>query len=149
MQVVKNNIFINRGSHLLKLKTMNTTIIAIHNSESLYEGIATTVNELLAMDSIKDSDIISNHENSFFDDSSYKVLTIKLPTPYADDEDNYPVQDILWEDLLHTLFLLLKVAVPDSENCHLFIYNDNTTETLELHHNDETITIMYHINNQN
>lgn len=42
---------------------MNTTIIANHNSESLYEGIATTVNELLATDSIKDSDIISNHQN--------------------------------------------------------------------------------------
>ena len=39
---------------------MNTTIIAIHNSESLYEGIATTVNELIAMDSIKDLDLISN-----------------------------------------------------------------------------------------
>lgn len=39
---------------------MNTTIIAIHNSESLYEGIATTVNELLAADWIKDSDLISS-----------------------------------------------------------------------------------------
>lgn len=66
---------------------MNTTIIAIHNSESLYEGIATTVDELLAMDSIKDSDLISNHQDSFLDDSFYKVLTFKLPTPYANDED--------------------------------------------------------------
>ena len=128
---------------------MNTTIIAIHNSESLYDGIATTVNELLAMDSIKDSDLISNHQNSFSDDSFYKVLTIKLPTPYADDEDNYPIQEKLWKDLLDILFPLLKTDTPDSKNCHLFIYNDNTTETLELHFNDETITIMYHISNQN
>ena len=128
---------------------MNTTIIAIHNSESLYDGIATTVNELLAMDSIKDSDLISNHQNSFSDDSFYKVLTIKLPTPYADDEDNYPIQDKLWNDLLDILFPLLKMDTPDSKNAHLFIYNDNTTETLELHFNDETITIMYHISNQN
>ena len=128
---------------------MNTKIIAIHNSESLYDGIATTVNELLATDSIKDSNIITNHQDHFLDDSSYKVLTIKLPTPYADDEDNYPIWDVIWEDLLHILFLLLKTAAPDSENSHLFIYNDSTTETLELHHNDETITIMYHIHNQN
>ena len=128
---------------------MNTTIIAIHNSESLYEGIATTVNELLAADWLKDSDLISNHQDSFLDDSFYKVLTFKLPTPYADDEDNYPIQDNIWENLLSILFSLLKVDAPDSNNSHLFIYNDNTTETLELHYNDETITIMYHISAQN
>ena len=128
---------------------MNTTIIAIHNSESLYEGIATTVNELLAADWLKDSDLISNHQDSFLDDSFYKVLTFKLPTPYADDEDNYPIQDNIWENLLSIIFSLLKVDAPDSKNSHLFIYNDNTTETLELHYNDETITIMYHISAQN
>lgn len=128
---------------------MNTTIIAIHNSESLYEGIATTVNELLAADWLKDSDLISNHQDSFLDDSFYKVLTFKLPTPYADDEDNYPIQDNIWENLITTLFSLLKTDAPDSNNSHLFIYNDNTTETLELHYNDETITIMYHISAQN
>lgn len=128
---------------------MNTTIIAIHNSESLYEGIATTVNELLAADWLKDSDLISNHQNSFSDDSFYKVLTFKLPTPYAEDEDNDPIQDNIWENLLTTLFSLLKMDAPDSNNSHLFIYNDNTTETLELHYNDETITIMYHISAQN
>ena len=128
---------------------MNTTIIAIHNSESLYEGIATTVNELLAADWIKDSDLISNHQDSFSDDSFYKVLTFKLPTPYAEDEDNDPIQDNIWENLLTILFSLLKMDAPDSKNSHLFIYNDNTTETLELHYNDETITIMYHISAQN
>ena len=128
---------------------MNTTIIAIHNSESLYDSIATTVNELLAADWLKDSDLISNHQDSFLDDSFYKVLTFKLPTPYADDEDNYPIQDNIWENLITTLFSLLKVDAPDSKNSHLFIYNDNTTETLELHYNDETITIMYHISAQN
>ena len=128
---------------------MNTKVIAIHNSESLYEGISTTVNELLAMDWLKDSDLISNHENSLFDDSFHKVLTFKLPTPYADDEDNYPVWENIWKDLLDILFPLLKTDTPDSKNSHLFIYNDNTTETLELHFNDETITIMYHISNQN
>ena len=128
---------------------MNTTIIAIHNSESLYDGIATTVNELLAADWLKDSDLISNHQDSFLDDSFYKVLTFKLPTPYADDEDNYPIQDNIWENLLSILFSLLKMDAPDSKNSHLFIYNDNTTETLELHYNDETITIMYHISAQN
>ena len=128
---------------------MNTTIIAIHNSESLYDGIATTVNELLAADWLKDSDLISNHQDSFSDDSFYKVLTFKLPTPYADDEDNYPIQDNIWENLITILFSLLKVDAPDSNNSHLFIYNDNTTETLELHFNDETITIMYHMSAQN
>lgn len=128
---------------------MNTTVIPIQNSESLYEGISTTVNELLAMDSIKDSNIISNHENSFLDDSFYKVLTIKLPTFCADDEDNYPIWENIWKDLIGILFPLLKTETPDSKNSHLFIYNDNTTETLELHNNDETITIMYHISNQN
>ena len=128
---------------------MNTTIIAIHNSESLYEGIATTVNELLAADWLKDSDLISNHQDSFLDDSFYKVLTFKLPTPYADDEDDYSIQENIWKDLLDILFPLLKTDTPDSKNSHLFIYNDNTTETLELHFNDETITIMYHISNQN
>ena len=128
---------------------MGTTIIAIHNSESLYDGIATTVNELLAADWLKDSDLISNHQDSFSDDSFYKVLTFKLPTPYADDEDNYPIQDNIWENLLTILFSLLKTDAPDSKNSHLFIYNDNTTETLELHYNDETITIMYHISAQN
>ena len=127
---------------------MNTTIIAIHNSESLYEGIATTVNELLAADWLKDSDLISNHQDSFSDDSFYKVLTFKLPTPYDDDEDNYPIQDNIWGNLITTLFSLLKMDAPDY-NSHLFIYNDNTTETLELHYNDETITIMYHISAQN
>ena len=128
---------------------MNTTIIPIHNSESLYEGISTTVNELLATDSFKDTDIISNHENSFIDDSFYKVLTIKLPTFYADAEDNYPIHDNIWKGLLDILFQLLKTDTPDSKNSHLFIYNDNTTENLELHYNDETITIMYHISAQN
>lgn len=128
---------------------MNTTIIAIHNSESLYDGIATTVNELLAADWLKDSDLISNHQDSFLDDSFYKVLTFKLPTPYAEDENNYPIQDNIWENLITTLFSLLKTDAPGSYNSHLFIYNDNTTETLELHYNDETITIMYHISAQN
>lgn len=127
---------------------MNTTIIEIHNSESLYEGISTTVNELLAMDSIKDTNLIANHENSFFDDSFYKVLTFKYPTPYADDDNNYPVWENIWKDLLDILFSLLKMDAPDPKNSHLFIYNDNSTETLELHNNDETITIMYHISNQ-
>lgn len=128
---------------------MNTTIIAIHNSESLYEGIATTVNELLAADWLKDSDLISNHQDSFLDDSFYKVLTFKLPTPYADDEEDDPIQDNIWENLITILFSLLKMDAPDSKNSHMFIYNDNTTETLELHYNDETITIMYHISAQN
>ena len=100
------------------------------------------------MDSIKDTNLIANHENSFFDDSFYKVLTFKYPTPYADDDDNYPVWENIWKDLLDILFSLLKTDTPDSKNSHLFIYNDNTTETLELHNNDETITIMYHISNQ-
>lgn len=147
--MIINNIFINRGSHLLKLKTMNTTIIAIHNQELLTEGISTTVNELIAMDDIKESDIISNHSNFFLDDSFYRVLTIKLPTFCADDEDNYPIWENIWKDLLDILFPLLKTDTPDFKNSHLFIYNDNTTETLELHNNDETITIMYHISNQN
>lgn len=129
---------------------MNTTIIAIQNSESLYEGISTAVNEILATDAIKDSNIISNHENSFLDDSFYKVLTIKLPTFCADDEDNYLIWENIWKDLIDILFSLLRTDAPDSKNNpHLFIYNDNTTETLELHNNDETITIMYHISNQN
>lgn len=129
---------------------MNTTIIAIPNSESLYDGIATTVNELLAMDSLKDFDLISNHQDSFFDDSFYKVLTFKLPIPYADDEDNYQVWENIWKDLIDILFSLLKTDAPDPKDIHhLFIYNDNTTETLELHFNDETITIMYHNSNQN
>lgn len=128
---------------------MNTTIIPIQNSESLYDGISTTVNELLATDSFKDTDIISNHEDSFLDDSFYKVLTIKLPNFCADDEDNYPIWENIWKDLINILFLLLKTDAPDPKNGHLFIYNDNTTETLELHDNDETITIMYHIHNQN
>lgn len=128
---------------------MNTTVIPIQNSESLYEGISTTVNEILATDTIKDSDIISNHENSFIDDSFYKVLTIKLPTFCADDEDNYPIWENIWKDLIGILFPLLRTETPDSKNSHLFIYNDNTTETLELHNNDETITIIYHISNQN
>ena len=128
---------------------MNTTIITIHNSESLYDGIATTVNELLAADWLKDSDLISNHQDSFLDDSFYKVLTFKLPTPYAEDEDNDPIQDNIWDNLLTILFSLLKTDAPDSKNSHMFIYNDNTTETLELHYNDETITIMYHISGQN
>lgn len=128
---------------------MNTTIIPIQNSESLYDGISTTVNELLATDSFKDTDIISNHDNSFLDDSFYKVLTIKLPNFCADDEDNYPIWENIWKDLINILFPLLKTDVPDPKNGHLFIYNDNTTETLELHDNDETITIMYHIHNQN
>ena len=128
---------------------MNTTIIAIHNSESLYDGIATTVNELLAADWLKDSDLISNHQDSFLDDSFYKVLTFKLPTPYDEDEKDDPIQDNIWENLITTLFSLLKMDAPDSKNSHLFIYNDNTTETLELHYNDETITIMYHISAQN
>ena len=128
---------------------MNTTIIAIHNSESLYEGIATTVNELLAADWLKDSDLISNHQDSLSEESIKKIKNYKLPTPNANDEDNYPIQDNIWENLITTLFSLLKMDAPDSKNSHLFIYNDNTTETLELHYNDETITIMYHISAQN
>ena len=82
---------------------MNTKVIAIHNSESLYDGIATTVNELLAMDHLKDSDLISNHQDSFSDDSFHKVLTFKLPTPYDDHEAHYHIQDNIWAHIVNTI----------------------------------------------
>ena len=111
----------------------------------LSEVLGTTVNELLAMDTIKERDIISRYQFPRLDDESLsEYLVIQIP-----NLDQDPSGTEFQKDFLHILSLQfpdLKPSIPEEETCHLYLHTD--TESADIHFNDSTLHIFYHYNGQ-
>lgn len=107
--------------------------------------LGTTVNELIAMDILKERDIISRYQFPRLDDESLsEYLVIQIP-----NLDQYPEGKEFEQDFLHILFLKfpnLKPRIPAEETCHIYLHTD--TESADIHFNDSTLHIFYHYNGQ-
>ena len=117
----------------------------LQDNNSLSTVLGTTVNELIAMDIIKQLDIISRYQFPRLDDESLsEYMVIQIP-----NLDQDPQGREFQNDFLHILFLQfpnLKPNIPETETCHLYLHND--TESADIHFNDSTLHIFYHYNGQ-
>lgn len=124
---------------------MNT--ITIQTTNELYDALGTTISELIAMDDIKEDDIIGRFQKTFTDDSSTETITIQFPTFSEDDDENFDIWDNIIEDLLSIYFQQVGLDNKPEGETHYYIYNNNESVLIKL--NDETITIVYQNTNQN
>lgn len=117
----------------------------LQDNNSLSTVLGTTVNELIAMDIIKERDIISRYQFPRLDDESIsEYMVIQIPNLVQD-----PQGIEFQKDFLHILFLKfpnLKPEIPEEETCHLYLHTD--TESADIHFNDSTLHIFYHYNGQ-
>lgn len=113
--------------------------------DALKEMLSITVNELIALDIIKESNIIHKHDSPQFLDESYsEYMVIQIP-----NLDQDPAGREFQKDFLHILFLKfpnLKPEIPEEETCHLYLINDQ--ESADIHFNDSTLHIFYHYTGQ-
>lgn len=102
-----------------------------------------TVNELIATDIIKESDVIHQWESPDSQDESYtRVLVIQYP---ESDPNGIQFQNDFLDILFHN-HKDNKPNIPEEETCHLHIQNN--TEYADLHFNDNTLHIIYHYTGQ-
>ena len=142
------NITINKPTNLI-INSLNNHddlelfhLPIIPDNDQLIEALDKTLNELIAMDSIKSWNIQS-HNISLSDES--RIIVYSIPLSWADEaiESN----DKTFEDLFEILFSQLpQGSKPNGVPSHSIIIHD--LETLQIHYNDHTINIIYHYTGQ-
>ena len=114
----------------------------LQDNNRLIDALDKTLNELIAMDSVKSWNIQA-HNISLSDESHINIYSI--PLSWADEaiESN----DKTFEDLFELLFSQLQPGIkPNGVPSHSIIVHD--IETLQIHYNDHTINIIYHYTGQ-
>lgn len=124
---------------------MNT--ITISTTKELGNALGATVNELIAMDSIKETDIQGHFKNELPDDSNLETLSIVFPQPYGDIDKDAEIYDQIQMDFLTIYFHTVGIWNKPALETHYYIYNDN--ESVLVKANDESLTIVYQNTNQN
>lgn len=112
------------------------------DNNMLIDALDKTMNELIAMDSVKSWDIQTS-QLSLSDESHINIYSI--PLSWADEaiDDN----DKTFEDFFEILFSQLpQESKPNGVPAHSIIIHD--LETLQIHYNDHSINILYHFTGQ-
>ena len=117
---------------------------------SLLQILVNAINESIAMDNIKESDLIYSERNKFPDESVNLVHVINIPNIYPSDsvehiEKNSENFDRIVSDftkfLIGSDFLL-------SETFPLLIHNGEGQESILINISDDNLHIYYHENGQ-
>ena len=117
---------------------------------SLLQILANAINESIAMDNIKESDLIYSERNKYPDESVNLVHVINIPNIYPSDsvehiEKNSDNFDRVISDF--TSFLTGE-SESESETFPLLITNGEGQETLLINISDNYIHIHYNNNGQ-
>ena len=134
------NLIINSLNNHEDLELFHLPVLPDNNQ--LIDALDKTLNELIAMDSVKSWNIQA-HNISLSDESHINIYSI--PLSWADEaiESN----DKTFEDLFEILFSQLPQWIkPNGVPSHSIIIHD--LETLQIHYNDHTINIIYHYTGQ-
>lgn len=134
------NLTINSQADHDDINIINLPVIPDNNR--LIDALDKTLNELIAMDSIKSWNIQA-HNISLSDESHITIYSIPLSWAHEAIESN----DQTFDDLFEILFSQLPQGTKPAGNpSHSIIIHD--LETLQIHYNDHTINILYHYTGQ-
>ena len=134
--------------NLITISQMKT--IEKSPSTSLLQILANAINESIAMDNIKESDLIYSERNKFSDESVNLVHVINIPNIYPSDsvehiEKNSSNFDRIISDF--TEFLIGRELLL-SESFPLLIHNGEGQESILINISDYNLHIYYHENGQ-
>lgn len=134
------NLVINSLNNHDDLEIIHLPILP--DNDQIIDIMEKTLNELIAMDSIKHWNI-QYHNISLPDESHITIYSI----PLSPADTMAKINDETFEDLFEILFSTLpKESKPEGIPSHSIIIHD--IETLEIHYNDNTINIIYHYTGQ-
>ena len=117
---------------------------------SLLQILANAINESIAMDNIKESDLIYSERNKYPDESVNLVHVINIPNIYPSDsvehvEKNSDNFDRVIDDFIS---FINPEAKASSDLFPLLITNGEGQESILINISDDNIHIYYHENGQ-
>lgn len=134
------NLTINSQANHEDIEIINLPILPDNNQ--VIDALDKTLNELIAMDSIKLWNI-QHHNISLSDESHITIFSI----PLSWDESMDKANDETFENLIEILFSQFPQGTkPNGIPFHSIIIHD--IETLQIHYNDHSINILYHYTGQ-
>ena len=117
------------------------------NTKSLKDLLTHAINESIAMDNIKESDIHSQREFLEEDDSEDLVTTIEIPNIYpSDSREHIELNSANFSRVVNDFIYFL---IGDTHaNLPLLLISEDEEETLLINLSDFYIHIYYHNNGQ-
>lgn len=117
------------------------------NTKSLKDLLTHAINESIAMDNIKESDIHSQREFLEEDDSEDLVTTIEIPNIYpSDSREHIEMNSDNFSRVVNDFIYFL---IGDTHaNLPLLLISEDEEETLLINLSDYYIHIYYHNNGQ-
>ena len=123
------------------------TIKCNPNTKSIKDLLTNAVNESIAMDNIKESDISSQGKSFSEDDSKSNMIAIKIPNLYpSDSREHIEMNSANFSRVVNDFIYFL---IGDTHaNLPLLIITEDEEETLLINLSDYYIHIYYHNNGQ-
>ena len=117
---------------------------------SLLQILANAINESIAMDNIKESDLIYSERNKYLDESVNLVHVINIPKIYPSDSVEYIEKNSDNFDRIIDNFIefLIGRELILSETFPLLIRNGEGQESILINISDDNLHIYYHENGQ-
>ena len=117
------------------------------NTKSLKDLLTHAINESLAMDNIKESDIFSQGKSFSEDDSEDLVTTIEIPNIYpSDSREHIEMNSANFSRIVNDFIYFL---IGDTHaDLPLLLISEDEQETLLINLSDYYIHIYYHNNGQ-
>ena len=117
------------------------------NTKSLKDLLTHAINESIAMDNIKESDIHSQREFLEEDDSEDLITTIEIPNIYpSDSREHIEMNSDNFSRIVNDFIYFL---IEDTHaNLPLLLITEDEEETLLINLSDYYIHIYYHHNGQ-
>lgn len=117
---------------------------------SLLQILANAINESIAMDNIKESDLIYSERNKFSDESVNLVHVIHIPNIYPSDSVEHIEKNSDNFDRVIDDFLSFISEEPEfnSLSSPLLITNGEGQESILINISDDNLHIYYHENGQ-
>ena len=117
------------------------------NTKSLKDLLTHAINESIAMDNIKESDIFSQGKSFSEDDSEDLVTTIEIPNIYpSDSREHIEMNSANFSRIVNDFIYFL---IGDTHaNLPLLLISEDEQETLLINLSDYYIHIYYHHNGQ-
>ena len=117
------------------------------NTKSLKDLLTHAINESLAMDNIKESDIFSQGKSFSEDDSEDLVTTIEIPNIYpSDSREHIEMNSANFSRIVNDFIYFI---IGDTHaDLPLLLISEDEQETLLINLSDYYIHIYYHNNGQ-
>lgn len=127
------------------MKTINFT-----PTTSLLQILANAINESIAMDNIKESDLIYSERNKFSDESVNLVHVINIPNIYPSDSvEHIEKNSENFSRVINDFFSFISEEPEfNSLSFPLLITNGEGQESILINISDDNLHIYYHKNGQ-